>query len=108
MQCARCSHRIPDMAEKCLYCGAETGAAADASLPSQDAGKARKPSDEVKRRKLDDLPAPLRAQVEQMLKTGAAGMPQKSPPSPGFTFPPQREKKKMGFISALKYLLKHE
>ncbi len=124
MQCPKCGHKIPDMNNKCLYCGAWTkgeaasGTGADSSgfmASSRKMGKnfagVQVTKEEINYKKLEELPLPLRARVEAMLKKGDGQSEeiktffQSFPESPSKT---DGRRKKMSFLAALKILLKKD
>jgi len=125
MECPKCGHRILDSVDKCLYCGARTKGDAPSSpkpeasqsgtslLPktgenSQGIQAAR---EGINFKKLEELPESLRAKVVEMLQKGEGQNTEikdffcSFPESLDGTSP---RKKKMGFLSALKILLKKE
>lgn len=128
MECLKCRHRIPDKSDKCLYCGAWTRGEVPLdprTEPSQHVTSSEKTGDnfpeilptkeEIKYKKLEDLPESLRAKVEDMLKKGEresqnVGIKTKIS---SYNFPELLDrtgskKGKMGFLTALKILLKKE
>ena len=124
MECPKCKHRIPDKADKCLYCGSWTKGEllsrtetepSRFATSSQETGKSflgtQVTKEEINYKKLEELPEPLRAKVEEMLKKGETQSVEtkkysyRLPESMDRTSP---KKKKMGFLSALKILLKKD
>jgi hypothetical protein len=124
MQCPKCAHRIPDKADRCLYCGArtkdetssETRAESRALLVSS--GKMGEnlfgiqgSKEEINFKKLEELPPSLRAKVEEILKKGEGQSEETEISFPSF---PESvggmgsKRKKMGFLEALRFLLKKE
>jgi hypothetical protein len=112
VECPKCGHRVPDKDDKCLYCGAWTKGEVtssekmDNNLPGIQVTK-----EEINYKKLEDLPESLRAKVQEMLKGGAGQNMEITnsfnnfPDSIDRTSP---KKKKMGFLEALKILLKKD
>ena len=112
MECPKCGHRIPEKDDRCLYCGTWTkGEVTYAETPVNNSSGIQVAKEEISYKKLEDLPEPLRAKVEEILKMGESqkGEIQKSfcnfLDSMDRTSP---QKKKMSFLAALKILLKKE
>jgi predicted nucleic acid-binding Zn-ribbon protein len=122
MKCLKCGHTIPDKADKCLYCGARNSKETSSEIrtdPSEslassaEGGKNAAPKEAAKKeinyRKLEELPLSLRAKVEEMLKKGDG---KKEEITTTFhNFPESMERtgrKRMGFMSALRILLKKD
>jgi hypothetical protein len=126
MECLKCGHRIPDKSDKCLYCGAWTGGEVPpdpGTEPSQHVTSPEKTADhfpgisptkeERKYQKLEDLPESLRAKVEDILKKGERGSQNAEIEAKISNFPELMDRtgarrKKMSFLSALRFLLKKE
>ena len=124
MECLKCGHRIPDKDDKCLYCGAWTRGEVPSETktePSQFVTASEKTGnrsaavqvtpEEMKYKKLQDLPEPLRAKVEEMLRKGEGQNGEIKTSFHNFFEPLDRKsskKKKPGFLEALKILLKKE
>lgn len=124
MECPKCRHRIPDKHDKCLYCGAWTKGDAPSnprtgatpSVTSTQKTGENFPTNQVTRKeinfkKLEELPESLRAKVVEMLKKGEgqnAAIKTLSYNFPESLDRTDAKKKKMGFLSALKLLLKKE
>ena len=83
MQCPKDAHRIPNKADRCLYCGArtkdetysETRTESPALLISlgkmgENLTGIQGTQEEINFKKLDELPPSLRAKVEEILKKG--------------------------------------
>lgn len=112
MECPKCGHRIPDRDDKCLYCGARVkGEVTSSEKMGQISSGIQVTREGIDYKKLEDLPESLRAKVEEMLKKGEnQNVEVKIYRSP---FPQSLDgtsprKKKMGFLEALKILLKKE
>jgi hypothetical protein len=124
MECPKCGHRIPDNDEKCLYCGARTRGEpsserkTEPSVLLSSSGKTGKnftgfqtTKEEINYKKLEELPLSLRLKVEEMLKKGDGQnveiktFSHNFPESTGRT---GEKRKKMGFLAALKILLKKD
>jgi hypothetical protein len=124
MQCPKCGHKIPDMNDKCLYCGAWTkgeaasGTGADSSRFMASSGKMGKnfagvqvTKEEINYKKLEELPLPLRARVEAMLKKGEGQSEEIKTFFHNIPEPMDRtgeKRKKISFLAALKFFLKKE
>ena len=124
MECLKCGHRIPDKDDKCLYCGAWTrgeGPSKTKTESSQFATASEKTgngfsgiqvtNEEMKYKKLEGLPLPLRAMVEEVLRKGEGQNAEVKTSFQNFLEPLDRKsskKKKPGFLEALKILLKKE
>jgi hypothetical protein len=124
VQCPKCGHRIPDQGDRCLYCGAWTRgegssqAKTESSALVASSGKMGKDftgiqvsKEGIDYKKLEGLPLALRARVEEVLKNGDGknGEIKTSsydlPESLGRT---GKRRKRMGFLTALKVLLKKD
>ena len=112
MECPKCGHIIPDKDDKCLYCGAWTkGEVTSSEKMDKNLSGIQITKEEINYKKLEDLPESLRAKVEEMLKKGPSQNVEITnsfynfPDSMDRTSP---EKKKMGFLKALKILLKKD
>ncbi len=124
MQCPKCAHKIPVKRLRCLYCGALTNdeicpeTRTESRILSAPAGKkgenlpgfqgAKK---EINYKKLEELPPAIRAKVEEILKKGAG--PGEEMITSFSNFPEwiegsKRKRKKMGFLEALRFLMKKE
>ena len=124
MECLKCGHRIPDKDDKCLYCGAWTrgeGPSKTKTEPSQFVTAPEKTGnpfpgiqvtqEEMKYKKLESLPLPLRAKVEEMLRKGEGQNVEINTSFHNFLDPLDRKnskKKKPGFLESLKILLKKD
>jgi len=124
MECLKCGHRIPDKDDKCLYCGAWTrgeGPSKAKMEPSQFVTASEKTGNsfpgiqvtkaEMIYKKLEDLPESLRSKVEEMLRKGERQNVEIKASFHNFLEPLDRKsskKQKMGFLAALKILLKKE
>ena len=124
MQCPDCGHKIPDMSDKCLYCGAWTkgkavsGTRADSSGVMASSGKlgeyfagVQVTKEEMNYKKLEDLPLPLRAGVEAMLKKGDGQSKEIKAFFQNFSESPNKadgKRRRMSFLAALKLLLKKD
>jgi hypothetical protein len=113
VECPKCGHRIPEKDDKCLYCGAWTkGEVTYAEKPVNNLSEIRVTKKEISYKKLQDLPEPLRAKVEEMLRKGESQNVEIE--TPFCNFPEsmartsRKEKKKMSFLAALKILLKKD
>jgi len=123
MECPKCKHKIPDKADKCLYCGSWTKGKvlcrtktepSQSVPPSREGGQsfwgAQVTKEEIKYEKLEELPESLRAKVEEMLKRGETQSVEIK--NSAYSFPPLRDRtspnKKMSLRSAFKILLKKE
>jgi hypothetical protein len=124
MQCPKCGHKIPEMNDRCLYCGAGTkgqsasGARADSSGFMACSGKMDKDSagvqvtkEEIDYKKLEGLPLSVRAKVEAMLKKGEGRREEIKNPFESFPEPMERtgrKRRRMGPLAALRILLKKD
>jgi hypothetical protein len=124
MQCPKCSHRIPDKGDRCLYCGAliKGGAPSEKKteppgvlVPSGKMGKdpagIQVTKEKIDYKKLQELPLSLRAKVEEVLKKDEG--PNEEIKNPFDNFPDSmermdRKRKRMGPLAALKILLKKD
>ena len=124
MECPKCKHKIPDKADKSLYCGARNKGEVFSrteteplqfATSSREGGKsvwgAQVTKEEINYKKLEELPESLRAKVEEMLKRGETQSAEIK--NSFYNFPGSRDRtspnnKKMSFLSALKILLKKE
>jgi hypothetical protein len=122
MKCLKCGHMISDKADKCLYCGARaaretssdtktepsepvdfSGVAAK-NDPAEEAGKK-----EIDYKKLEGLPLSLRVKVEEILKKGEGKKREIANPFQNFPEAMERTgRRRMGFMSALRILLKKD
>ena len=128
MECLKCGHRIPDKSDKCLYCGAWTRGEVPPdprTEPPQHVTPSDKTGDnspgipgtkeEMKYKKLEDLPESLRAKVEDILRKGEreSQSVEIKTKIPSYNFPELSDrtspkKGKMSFLSALRILLKKD
>ena len=123
MECLKCGHRMPDRADKCLYCGwirgeviSRTGTEPGPSATSSEkTGKNISPIQatpkEFRYEKIEDLPEDLRVKVEEMLKKGenrSVEIKTSVSKFPDSLDSIRSKKKKMSFLSALKILLKKD
>ncbi len=83
MQCPKCTHKIPDKSNRCLYCGAWTkdetssetrtesrGLLFPSGKMGEDLTEVQGTKEKINYKKLDELPRPLKAKVEEILKKG--------------------------------------
>jgi len=124
MECLKCGHRIPDMDDKCLYCGAWTRGEVSSKTktePSQFVTASEKTGvsfpgiqvtkEEINYKKSEDLPESLRVKIEEILRKGEGQNVEIKTSFHNFFEPLERKsskKKKLGFLEALKILLKKE
>ena len=114
MQCPKCAHKIPDKSHRCLYCGAWTKDETSSEKRTESralwvpSGKLienlidiQGTKEEINYKKLEELPLSLRAKVEEVLKKGEG---QGEDTMEGR----KRKRKKMGFLEALRFLLKKD
>jgi len=124
VKCPKCGHKIPDMSDKCLYCGALTGGEASAQTKTESSefmtstGKMGKnfsgvqvTKEEIDYKKLDALPLTLRAKVEEMLKKGEGHSEEIKTSFQNFPESMEgtgRKGRRMGPLAALRILLKKD
>lgn len=124
MHCPKCAHRIPDKSLRCLYCGALTKDETSSEM-RMDSWALLGPSEkmeetlagihgakeEINYKKLEELPPALRAKVEEILRKGEGqGWEMRTSFSnfPGWMEGRKKKREKMGFLEALRFLLKKE
>jgi len=124
VHCPKCAHWIPDKSHKCLYCGALTKDETSSETrtesrplltPSGKMGEnlagIQGTKEEINYRKLEELPPSLRAKVEEILRKGEGqGWEMRTSFSnfPEWMEATKGKRKKMGFLEALRFLLKKE
>jgi hypothetical protein len=124
MQCPKCGHRIPDQDDRCLYCGAWTKGEGSSQTKTESSalvassGKMGKDFPEIQvskegidYKKLEGLPLSLRARVEEVLKNGDGKNGEIKTSTYGLPESPDRtgkRRRRMGFLAALKILLKKD
>lgn len=126
MKCPKCGHRAPDNSDSCLYWGAWINGEApfkartESPILSVSSGKMEEniagiqvTKEEMNYRKLDALPLSIRARVEEILKKGEGQSEEirtsfRNIPESKERAGRKKNRKRMGSLDALKFLLKEE